>query len=388
MATPKKVMKYSTSSELANCNTTLSLEDLPDELIVKVFSFLETRDLICLGQLSIRIRAISHDEQFWQKINLSYIDMKILNRDAKIPARFLNIAIKNGCKYLSLYPNQVDGNLGLDQASSLIYLKLRLLKFSRTYLKLQKPKKECSNKLSVSEELLLSCHSLQKLSLNSVTLPFDGITTIFNQNGKTLQILDLNGCKIAGSWELKLQPIQVIVRNCTNLKEVNFDSTILSDEAIEYLVENITPSIELLSLNYVEGLYDDHIKILVNRCRELKTLNLAHTLAITSESLNAIIENLKPSLERLDISEARLIDPVNLLDLRAMPKLQILIGSPLLLIKEQLQNSLPNLVIFDFGCNEVDHLQFLNNFTSAENLLNKDGIWEIKAKPLKLSSSS
>ena len=224
--------------------------------------------------------------------------------------------------------------------------------------------------------------------MNSVTLPFDGISTICNQNGKTLQILDLNGCKIAGSWELKLQPIQVIVRNCTNLKEVNFDSTILSDEAIEYLVENITPSIELLSLNYVEGLYDDHIKILVNRCLQLKTLNLAHTLAITSGSLNAIIENLKPSLERLDISEARLIDPMNLLDLRAMPKLQILIGSPPSPIKEQLQNSLPNLVIYDFGYNEVDHLQFLNTFTSAENLLNKDGIWEIKAKPLKLFSSS
>jgi len=293
-----------------------------------------------------------------------------------IPARFLKMAIENGCKYLSLCPNQVDGNLGLDQASFLLYLKL------------QKPKKEYFTKFSVSEELLLSCHSLQKLSMNSVTLPFDGITAICSQNGKTLQILDLNGCKIAGSWELKLQPIQVIIRNCTNLKEVNFDSTILSDEAIEYLVENITPSIELLSLNYVEGLYDDHIKDLVNRCHQLKTLNLAHTLAITSESLNAIIENLKPSLERLDISEARLIDPMNLLDLRAMPKLQILIGSPPLPVKEQLQNSLPNLVIYDFGDNEVDHLQFLNTFTSAENLLNKDGIWEIKAKPLKLFSSS
>ena len=379
MATPKKVMKYSTLPELA----TLRLEDLPDELIVKVFSFLETRDLICLGQLSIRIRAISHDEQFWQKINLSYIDMKILNRDAKIPARFLKIAIKNGCKYLSLFPNQIDGNLGLDQASTLIYLKLR----KPPVIYGQKSTKDYFTQCSVSEEeLLLSCHSLQKLSMNSVT--HTQITTICNQNGKTLQILDLNGCKIAGSWELKLQPIQVIVRNCTNLKEVNFDSTILSDEAIEYLVENITPSIELLSLNYVEGLYDDHIEILVNRCRELKTLNLAHTLAITSGSLNAIIENLKPSLERLDISEARLIDPVNLLDLRAMPKLQILIGSPLLLVKEQLKNSLPNLVIYDFGCNEVDHLQFLNNFTSAENLLNKDGIWEIKSKPLKLFSSS
>ena len=96
------------------------------------------------------------------------------------------------------------------------------------------------------------------------------------------------------------------------------------------------------------------------------------------------ILNFKPSLERLDVSGTQLINPFNLLDLRAMPKLQILIGSPLLLVKEQLQNSLPNLVIYDFGDNEVDHLQFLNNFTSAENLLNKDGIWEIKAKSQQL----
>ena len=378
MATQKKVMKYSTLPELA----TLRLEDLPDELIVKVFSFLETRDLICLGQLSIRIRAISHDEQFWQKINLSYIDMKILNRDAKIPARFLNIAIKNGCKYLSLYPNQVDGNLGLDQASTLIYLKLQ----KNPLIYGQIPKKDYFTQCSVSEEMLSSCHSLQKLSMNSVTLTFDKITTICNQNGKTLQILDLNGCKIAGSFELWLEPVQVIVRNCTNLKEVNLDNTNMSGKAIQYLVENITPSIQVLSLNYCEFVKDEHIKILVNRCHELKTLNLAHT-SVTSESLTALIETLKHSLKQLDITGSFGIQPGNFLELRAMPKLQTLIGSFLLHFREQLQNDLPNLVINNFGSN-VDHQQFLNNFTSAENLSNKEGIWEIKAKPLKLFSSS
>jgi len=372
MATPKKVMKYSTSSELA----TLRLEDLPDELIVKVFSFLETRDLICLGQLSIRIRAITHDEQFWQKINLSYIDMKRQNRDEKIPARFLKIAIENGCKYLSLYPNQVDGNLGLDQASSLIYLKL------------QNPKKDYFTECSVSKEMLLSCHSLQKLSMNSLTLTFHTITTICSQNGKTLQILDFNGCKIAGGLELDFQPVQVIVRNCTNLKEVNFDNINLSGKAIQHLVENITPSIEVLSLNYCERVKDEHIKILVNRCHELKTLNLAYT-SVTSESLTAIIETLKHSLEQLDITGTFLIYPRGFPELRAMPKLQTLIGSfhHLLNINGQLQNDLPNLVIHNF-CSNLDHQQFLDNFTSAENLSSLDGIWEIKAKPLKLFSSS
>ena len=370
MATPKKVMKYSTSSELAN----LWLEDLPDELIIKVFSFLETRDLICLGQLSIRIRAITHDEQFWQKINLSYIDMR------KIPARFLKMAIENGCKYLSLYPNLVGGTFGLDQASPLTYLKLQFHKKEFKQLK----------QFSFTEELLLSCHSLQKLSMN-IDITFDWITLICNQNGKTLQVLDLNGCKIAGKREFKLQPVQVIVRNCTNLKEVNFDSTNLSEEAVPYLVENITPSIEVLSLNYCFWVNDEHIKILVNRCRKLKTLNLA-TTRITTKSLTDIIETLKPSLEKLDVYN-RHIDPMNLLELRAMPKLQILIVWSSLHVKEQLQNYLPNLVIYDLGYKDPkpfckDHQQFIDNFPSAGNLPDKDGIWEIKVKPLKLFRSS
>ena len=203
--------------------------------------------------------------------------LNISRRDRKIPARFLKIAINNGCKYLSLYPNQVDGNLGLDQASSLIYLKL------------QKPKNEDFTKCSVSEELLWSCHSLQKLSMNSVILPFDVITTICYQNGKTLQILDLNDCKIGKNWVLHRKPVQartsyvqVIVRKCTNLKEVNFDNTNFTEEAMQYLVENITPSIEVLSLNYCHGVNDKHIKILVNRCCELKTLNLAFTRSLVN----------------------------------------------------------------------------------------------------------
>ena len=410
---------------------TFRLEDLPDELIVKVFSFLEIRDLICLGQLSIRIRAISHDEKFWQKINLyhdigrerpqkphSSLDspdrpqaflteevlgglgpevlplslsksgaaivpgappsLPELTRIEKIPARFLKIAINNGCKYLSLCPNQVDGNLGLDQASSLIYLKVQQPKTLPNFPNF--------TKFSVLEELLSSCHSLQKLSMNCVTLHFDEVYTICNQNGRTLQTLNLNGCQIVGSWEVELKLVQTIVRSCTNLKEVNFDSTNLSEEAIQYLVENITPSIEVLSLNYCECVKDEHIKILVNRCHELKTLNLAHT-SVTSESLTSIIETLKHSLKQLDITGAFGIQPGNFLELRAMPKLQTLIGSFLLHFKEQLQNDLPNLVIYNFGSN-VDHQQFLNDFTSAENLSYKDGIWEIKAKPLKLFSSN
>ena len=385
---------------------TLRLEDLPDELILKVFSFLGTRDLICMGQMSNRIRAISHDEQLWQKINLyheppkdilmggEFMGMKfsnsgsgiaasgpqfqpVMQRIEKIPARFLKIAINNGCKYLSLCPREIDGKLELNQVSSLIYLKLHK-PHSDSYVNF------INYEIVIAmEELLASCVSLQKLSMNYLALSLDMVKIISNQIGKTLQVLDLSGCRIAESYPIKLEPVQIILRNCINLKEVNFDNTIMSREAIQLLVENITPSIQILSLNYVISVNDEYIRILVNRCKELKTLNLAHT-PITNQSLLAIIETLKPSLEQLDIAGTRGINSTNLLELRAMPKLQILIGSPPLPIKEQLQYNSPHLVIHDFGDNKAEHQKFLEESISASN---KDGIWEMKAKPLKLFSS-
>ena len=72
MEDSEKVMNHSTSEKICNnpSGSILNLEDLPNELILKVLSFLETIDLIYCGQLSKRIRAISHDESLWQKMNL------------------------------------------------------------------------------------------------------------------------------------------------------------------------------------------------------------------------------------------------------------------------------------------------------------------------------
>ena len=48
----------------------LKLEDMPDEIILKVLSYLDLLNLIRCGQLSMRIRSISHDKTLWQKVNL------------------------------------------------------------------------------------------------------------------------------------------------------------------------------------------------------------------------------------------------------------------------------------------------------------------------------
>ena len=146
--------------------STLLLEDLPDELVLKSLSYLEIPDLIRCGQVSKRIRAISQDESLWQKINLY---MK------RIQTGFLQYIINNGCQYLSLHNAILEGErLNLNIKSKLKYLDLS----------------DCQASDVVLEELLASCHLLQKLSLNMMNVNNKMIKTLSMQNGQTLKSTD------------------------------------------------------------------------------------------------------------------------------------------------------------------------------------------------------
>ena len=78
----------------------LQMEDLPNEIILKIFKNLDVKDLLRCGQMSKRVRAISMDESLWEKINLLF---------KKVPIGFLGLAIRNGCKYLSLFGAKLIG---------------------------------------------------------------------------------------------------------------------------------------------------------------------------------------------------------------------------------------------------------------------------------------
>ena len=69
------------------------LETLPNEILLKVLSYLEIEGIIHCSQVSKRIREISCEEILWQKINL-YKNL--------VPINFLSMILNRGCKYLSL----------------------------------------------------------------------------------------------------------------------------------------------------------------------------------------------------------------------------------------------------------------------------------------------
>ena len=110
------------------------IDNLPDELILKVLSYLEIIDIVRCSQTSRRIRIITHDKslwrflrnpqefnkedeacfsnwnRYWRKVNLYY---------KRVPSKFLELVVKNKCQYLSLYETKLEDSLSLEEDSQL-----------------------------------------------------------------------------------------------------------------------------------------------------------------------------------------------------------------------------------------------------------------------------
>ena len=116
----------------------LNFQDLPDELVLKLLSYSETKDLISCGQVSKRIRRISRDGKLWVAANL---EKKIVKTE------LLEVILKKGCRILNLCHSTILGTL-----SSNIKYQLRVFNLSQPV----------EGNIAALEEMLFSCSSLQE----------------------------------------------------------------------------------------------------------------------------------------------------------------------------------------------------------------------------------
>ena len=191
--------------------TDLQLEHMPDEVILKILSFVQIEDILRCGQLSKRIRAISHDESLWIKIYLAW---------KKVPNKFLELVLNNGCNYLSLSCAKLEGTR----------LKVNSKSCKLKYLDLT----GCES----NRAILYCCNLLQKLSLRFLLLNTNLVRKVCAQNGTTLQGLDLFKCQ-----GVNFEEIQLIINNCCELKELNLSDTYLSQDSVKFLVKQLTPKV-------------------------------------------------------------------------------------------------------------------------------------------------
>jgi len=274
-------METNNPTESTKMFPTLSLDDVPDEVILRVFSNLEIKDFIRCGQVSKRIRAISQDQSLWLRIDLY--------KEKSVAAGFLEYVLNNGCKYLGLgftkIP-QIDGESLKCNPSQLKCLDLSF----------------CQSSLQVLDDLLSSCHSLEKLALTSqchILQNKDLVKTMCHQFGATLEVLDVSNCYRPNMEIMDLEMIQLLISSFSQLKEVNFGNTYLSEESLDYVCNNLSENVVKLGLCNQEKLMDKHITALVNRCNKLTSLDLENCCSISKISTTNIIENLKSSLEEL-----------------------------------------------------------------------------------------
>ena len=256
------------------------LEDLPDEVILKVFSYLENNtDRIRSGHVSQRLRAISSDESLWHKVNFF---------KETVPTSFIQFVLEKGCRFLSLCQTSLHGSLNLTKPTKLKHLNLNLCVVENV-------------KNGTLQELVAACHSLENLTLCvgdqycSRLSKFNMIETLCRQNKQTLKVFYFKFFQNYMNSDIA----QCIAYSCRELKEVSIIGKAnkgVSHEAIKILVDNLSPNVEKLRLE-MRGITDEHVKVLVKKCNKLTDLIL-ESKYITNKSVTNIKEHL-PNLEKL-----------------------------------------------------------------------------------------
>ena len=68
------------------------IENLPDEILLKIFAFLQPKDVVQCLQVSTTFRRISKDETLWQKLHI---------QNEKIPVKLIGQVLGYGLRHLS-----------------------------------------------------------------------------------------------------------------------------------------------------------------------------------------------------------------------------------------------------------------------------------------------
>ena len=300
-----------------------NFQDLPDELVLRTLRSSETKDLISWGQVSRRIRTISHDSSLWIKVNL---EKKIVKTE------LLEMILSKGCQNLNMSNSKIVGSLSLKEESQ-----LRVLDISKSSWAWP----PCSGNMECLEQILFSCRSLQELKMDCLLLTRAMAISIC-KNGKTLQKLNLNysvvkkyndgihgGVYSPSSGFGSNAYLQEIIKCCQQLREIDFNGSDegLTSEDLKFLVENISPNIEKLNLKsscYLDEFASELVKVLLIRCNKIKSFSLMARF-ISVSVLTNIRQHLHLTLEELSLGCGFEFLSLNgFLELKSMPRLKIL----------------------------------------------------------------
>ena len=280
--TPKKPVKHRAKWENETPSTDIpqsnevNLMDMPPEVVEKIIHYLPFKQRILIQRTNQRIKNITLNSMLWQNITIhnSRLTTTLMKKILRERPSFLDlpdctwnltpqeeIVIEN---YLILYEPRIT-YLGLQSYRGINSIIATMIFLAKNLVTLD---------LSESSFGLLSC----------IMDRIDKTNVITALNLSMLKRPPLRRMRPMGDpadlgeiySPIKTSTIAILTMKCTKITDLNLCGARLSQEAITLICNQITPTLVAINLarEYVK---DENVSALINRCRNMRYINLAET---------------------------------------------------------------------------------------------------------------
>nr|KAG5690046.1 hypothetical protein BaRGS_009853 [Batillaria attramentaria] len=247
----------------------LTIEKLPDKLLLKIFSFLKHRELGKVAQVCRKWRLLAYDSRLWNCVSLrpEYSGLHVYSQDALVA--LIGMRFGATLKYIELPSELITAPVLHELSNKCPSLKYMVLDFSNAM------------QLHDFNDLHSFPCNLRSLCIClSEVIFLEGFMRRIYSCLSSLEVLHLIGTfeMSSESEEDIYEVINIgkIKAHTPNLRVVNlYGITFLDDSHIEMLASNCI-HIECLALNFCLRVKGSSFKTLIQRCKKLKTLLLEH----------------------------------------------------------------------------------------------------------------
>lgn len=233
----------------------ISWDQLPDEVVLRIFFCLPLQDLVRISVVCKRWQRLAFDESMWHSVDLEGMTHTALA---------LQQVLRTGIRRLRC-PRSFVEELHLTGRGSLQVVQMDLSSSIIPTLAL--------------EDIICRCRLLECLSLEGLQLS-DTIISCLAKNTR-LQELNLSGCSAFSAPVLTR-----MLKSCSRIQQLNLSWCTFDNNHIKSVVDNLSSSVTHLNLSgYRESLTLNDVKVLVEKCPQIKTLDLSDSTLLTADCL-------------------------------------------------------------------------------------------------------
>uniref|UniRef100_A0A1A9WCH9 F-box domain-containing protein n=1 Tax=Glossina brevipalpis TaxID=37001 RepID=A0A1A9WCH9_9MUSC len=316
----------------------IGLKDMPFEIMLKIFSYLDLKSLFRVGAVSRFLYDVSTHPLLYSELNLKpywhLVSTELLSTLAKRATILKKLDMSwCGCTVQTISPTEFKKFIQ-QRGDSLTHLRLNSAKFLNAScidtlgIVCDNLKELSLRNCSPSPPLLnFSClanlKNLERLDLFQTVIESDLLLTMLENNPK-LKHLNLAFCNVAVNMDDVAQQISkynkqlisldmwkahflsaqglLILSNCRNLEEIDFGWCLREASLGDSLKEFLTQCTKLkkLFLAAVRGLTDRDLEFIANLCPNLEQLDLMGVLGLSKERYIDILQKCT-KLQLLDL---------------------------------------------------------------------------------------